>query len=124
MAWFKAYSTLARHPKTLKLSRLLRVDRRYAVGLLHDLFTWGTSAADKNGVLVGLVAEDIWSALDFPPKKGAEVVAALVEVGYLDETGDGYAIHNWYDYNGKYSEDREKGRDRVRRYRNKQETDV
>ena len=49
MAWFEAHETLARHPKTLKLARHLKAERRYAVGLLYDLFSWGLTAADKDG---------------------------------------------------------------------------
>ena len=62
--WFEAHETMARHPKTLKLARLLKVDRRYAVGLLHDLFSWGLTAAEKDGALRGMEAVDIASALD------------------------------------------------------------
>lgn len=107
MAWFEAHDTMARHPKTLKLARLLNMERRYAVGLLHDLFSWGLYAAGKDGALEGLTAADIAQALDYPPKKGAAVVLALVAAGYLDETPDGYAIHDWYDYAGKLAEHRE-----------------
>ena len=64
MAWFEAHDTMARHPKTLKLARLLNADRRYAVGLLHDLFSWGLYSADKEGRLPGLTAADIAQALD------------------------------------------------------------
>lgn len=107
LAWFEAHDTMARHPKTLKLARLLNVDRRYAVGLLHDLFSWGLYAAAKDGELHGLTAADIAQALDYPPKKGAAAVEALVASGYLEETPDGYAIHDWYDYAGKLAERRE-----------------
>lgn len=107
MAWFEAHDTMARHPKTLKLARLLNVDRRYAVGLLHDLFAWGLYAAGKSGELTGLAAPDIAQALDYPPKKAVAVVGALVEAGYLDQTEDGYSIHDWYDYAGKLNERRE-----------------
>lgn len=107
MAWFEAHDTMARHPKTLKLARLLNADRRYAVGLLHDLFSWGLYAAEKDGSLPGLTSADIAQALDCPPKKGAAAVEALVASGYLEESIGGYAIHDWYDYAGKLSERRE-----------------
>lgn len=98
---------MARHPKTLKLARLLNQDRRWAVGLLHDLFSWGLYAAGKDGELKGLTAADVAQALDYPPKKAQVIVGALVEAGYLDETADGYTIHDWYDYAGKLNERRE-----------------
>lgn len=107
MPWFEAHDTMARHPKTLKLARMLGVDRRYAVGLLHDLFSWGLYAAGKDGTLDGLTGADIAQALDYPPKKAQAVVEALLEAGYLDQTEDGYVIHNWYDYAGKLNERRE-----------------
>ena len=101
MAWFEAYETMAKHPKTLKLARLLGVDRRYAVGLLHDLFSWGLSAAGKYGELRGLTAEDIASALELPKRKGLAAVQALQDSGYLEFDGTSYTIHDWYDYAGK-----------------------
>ena len=113
MAWFEAHETLARHPKTLKLARLLGKDRRYAVGLLHDLFSWGLTAADKLGALPGVVAEDIAAALDEPSgKKGLFVVGALLEAGQLELIEDVYYIHDWYDYCGKLMDKREADRKR------------
>ena len=107
MAWFEAHETMAKHPKTLKLARLLGVDRRYAVGLLHDLFSWGLSAAEKYGELRGLTAEDIASALELPKRKGLAAVLALQDSGYLEYDGTSYAIHDWYDYAGKLFDKRE-----------------
>lgn len=103
--WFSAYDTLARHPKTLKLARLLSADRRYAVGLLYDLFSWGLYAAKKDGTLSGLQADDISAALDW--QKKTDVVSALIESGYLERHGDEYKIHDWYDYAGKLADRRE-----------------
>lgn len=119
MPWFEAHDTMARHPKTLKLARLLGQDRRWAVGLLHDLFSWGLYAANKDGALTGLAAADIAQALDYPPKKAGVLVGALVEVGYLEEGPDGYAIHDWYDYAGKLYDSREKNREKNQRYRDR-----
>lgn len=120
MAWFEAHDTMARHPKTLKLARLLKVDRRYAVGLLHDLFSWGLTAAGKDGELIDLEPEDIAAALDAPSgKKGLALVAALVESGYLDLLDGTYSIHDWYDYAGKLYDKKEKDRERIRQYREK-----
>ena len=63
MAWYEAHQTLSRHPRTLRLARLLKTDRRCAVGLLHDLFAWGLDAAGKYGELPGRLAPpdpDAW----------------------------------------------------------------
>ena len=113
MAWYEAHQTMARHPKTLKLARLLKQDRRYAVGLLHDLFSWALDVAGKYGDLPGLEAEDIAVALDMPGKKGLAIVAALVDAGYLERDDRGtYGIHDWYDYAGKLMDRREADKQR------------
>ena len=110
MAWYEAHQTLSRHPRTLRLARLLKTDRRYAVGLLHDLFAWGLDAAGKYGELPGLTAGDIAAALELGGKKGVQTVEALVSAGYLTKGAEGYAIHDWYDYAGKLMERREADR--------------
>lgn len=120
MAWFEAHDTLARHPKTLRLARLLGVRRREAVGLLHDLFSWGLTSALKYGELPGLTAEDIAEALDYPRKGAGKIVGALIESGYLDQDGGTYRLHDWYDYAGKLYDSREKNREKNQRYRDKQ----
>ena len=107
MAWYEAHQTLSKHPKTLKLASLINCERRYAVGLLHDLFTWGLDAAKKDGTLPGLDEKEIASALDFSGKKGKAIVAALVESGYLELHENTYKIHDWYDYAGKLADQRE-----------------
>lgn len=117
MAWYEAHQTMTRHPKTLKLARLLKVDRRYAVGLLHDLFSWALDVAGKYGELPGMTDEDIAAALDMPGKKGVQTVAALVESGYLEWDGEAYSIHDWYDYAGKLMDKREADKERMRKKR-------
>ena len=111
MAWFECHQTMARHPKTLRLARLLKVDRRYAVGLLVDLFSWGLDVAGSDGTLPGVCAEDIAAALDLG-KKGDTAVAALHDAGYLEWDGSTWKIHDWSDYAGKLLERRAKDRAR------------
>lgn len=118
MAWFEAHQTMARHPKTLKLARLIKKDRRYAVGLLHDLFSWALDCAQKDGTLPGMTADDIAAALDFTGKTGLSVVEALVESGYVEEDEPGlYRVHDWYDYAGKLAEQREATKRRQQAFR-------
>lgn len=115
MAWFEAHQTMARHPKTLKLARLIKKDRRYAVGLLHDLFSWALDCAQKDGTLPGMTADDIAAALDFTGKTGLSVVDALIESGYVEKDEPGlYRVHDWYDYAGKFIDKREADRARKR----------
>ena len=125
MAWFEAHQTLARHPKTLRLARELKKDRRYTVGLLFDLFSWALDTANASGELRGVEAEDIAMALGFSGKAGRSVVEALLTAGYLEIRGDGqYAVHDWYDYSGSYKETqehiREKNKERQQKWRDRQ----
>ena len=121
MNWYKAYDSLSRHPKTLKLARLLNIRRRETVGLLHDLFSWGIYAADKYGRLRGAEAGDIGTALEY--RDGEKLAGALVEAGFLEIDGGDYVIHEWYEYNGALNESLEKRRrqtrERVKKYRDR-----
>lgn len=121
MAWFEAHDTMGKHPKTLKLAEALGMKRREAVGLLHDLFSWGLYAAQKNGELANMSEIQIGLALDCETKRSArKVVSALLESGYLEQDENGvYFIHDWYDYAGRYCEERDRNRERVKAHRNK-----
>ena len=112
--WYEAHDSMAKHPKTLKLARLLKVKRREAVGLLHDLFSWALYAADKYGRLNGLERGDIAAALEMTGKAGDRTVDALVDAGYLELSDGLYSVHDWYDYAGKFSDERERDRARKR----------
>ena len=121
MAWYEAHQTMAKHPKTLKLARLLKVDRRYAVGLLHDLFSWALDCAKSDGELPGMTDQDIATALDFAGKKGETTVSALTECGYLDLRDGVYFVHDWHDYAGKLADKREADKLKMRRYRERKD---
>lgn len=121
MAWIELHQQRQRHPKTLRLAALLKKDRRYACGLLDDLWTWGLDAAGEDGALYGLEESDIAVALDYPPAKGKTLVSALIESGYLDERDGTYYLHDWADYSGGFVTQRNAlrnaNRERQRRYR-------
>lgn len=115
--WFPVYQTLARHPKTLKLARLLKIKRREAVGLLIDIFTWALQSADQDGVFSDLLAEDIAEALDYPRR--SNLVSVLIEAGWLEQVGEHFALHDWGDYTGSLYVTRAKNREKNKRYRDK-----
>jgi hypothetical protein len=115
---------MARHRKTLKLSRTLKISRREAIGLLIDLWTWGMDNADKDGLLTGLEAEDIAEAMDYPRKRGVAIVDAIVDAGYIDRTDSGYVLHDWYTYCGKLNDKREDTKRRVEAYRSNRKKPV
>jgi len=112
MAWMELHQTMPRHPKTLKLARLLGVKRREACGILIDLWTWALDVSDTNGRLDGIISEDIADALDYPRKKGEWLVSALVDATLFDVDGDTYILHNWNQYAGKLNDKRESDRQR------------
>jgi len=121
LAWIELHQTRQRHPKTLRLASALGISRREACGLLDDLWTWALDAAQIDGLLLGMSAADIASALDYPRKQGDALLDALTRSGYMDVTSDGeYALHDWYDYAGKLNDKRAKNKARVERYRNAQ----
>ncbi|MDO4549304.1 MAG: hypothetical protein Q4D04_14535, partial [Clostridia bacterium] len=129
MAWIELHQTRARHPKTLRLAALIKKDRRYACGLLDDLWLWALDAADRDGKLKGVSREDMAVALDLSGKEGTRVVAALIASGYVEESENGeMTIHDWYDYTGKLNDKRsvrrEQTRERQRRLRARTETDA
>jgi hypothetical protein len=120
--WLELHQEMARHKKTLTLARLLKVDRRYAVGLMVDLWSWGLDNADADGSLNGLTADDIAMALDWPMKKADALISAFQQAGWLDNHDGTYALHDWSDYTGKLSEQREiqKEQNRIRQQRRRE----
>lgn len=118
--WFEAHDTMGKHPKTLRLAQLLNIKRREAVGLLFDLFSWGLTAAKKDGALDGLTDVDIGMALDCTTKpQSKKLVKALVDAGYMEYQDGTYYIHEWYDYCGRLNDQREMNRKRKQRERDK-----
>lgn len=93
--WLELHQEMPKHKKTLALARLLRVDRRYAIGLMIDLWTWGLDNADREGSLTGMTQEDIALALDWPAKKAAGLIKALIDAGWLEQHGETYVMHEW-----------------------------
>lgn len=99
-----------RHRKTRRLSRSLsmadlgldleadKIPRWVAMGILTA--AWDELGdLEPDGNLSAYTAEDIADAIDFDGNADA-LVNALVEAGYLDKSGDGYAFHDWHLYEG------------------------
>lgn len=117
--WLELHQEMPRHKKLLVLARLLKVDRRYAVGIMIDLWTWSLDNADSDGNLSGMTADDIEMALDWPAKKSGELIAALLKAKLLEDRDGTYALHDWADYTGKLSERREIKREQDRKRQEK-----
>ena len=81
------------HHKARKLKKRLGAD-----GLMALLQLWAYAAKLRaDGDLSGMTVEDIELASGWDGTEGA-LVAALVEVGFLDQNGEAYALHDWEDH--------------------------
>ena len=114
MAWLESHQTLANHPKTLKLARLLNVSRVTAVGHLHFLWWWALDYA-QDGKLGKFDEFDIAVAADWQGEP-AVFLNGLIRAGFLDESGD---IHDWSEYAGRLVERRRADAERKRQARSK-----
>jgi len=101
MAWIESHSTLARHPKTLRLARRLGVSVPTAIGHLHLLWWWALEFAESGDLSV-YEPDDIADACEWKGD-GRQFWEALIEVRFLDACG---AIHDWYEYAGRLLEQR------------------
>lgn len=112
MAWIESHQELGRHPKMKKLARRLHISRPTAIGHLHYLWWWALDFA-QDGVLDKFDNDDIAEAMEWEGDSD-ELVAALIESGYIDETNHGLMLHDWGEYAGKLLERRAKDRARKR----------
>ncbi len=112
MAWIMSHQSLARHPKTRKLARLLGISLPDAIGRLHLLWWWALDYAD-DGDLSGFDDSDIADAMLWEGDPTA-LTAALVASGFMDEDRK---IHDWWDYAGQLVERRRADAERHRRQR-------
>lgn len=85
---------LPAHRKTKRLKRLLGFEGCW----MHVCVLLWARVERPDGNLAGLTAEDIELAVDWAGAPGA-LVAALVEVGFLDGGEGTYALHDWDDHN-------------------------
>jgi hypothetical protein len=91
---FRVSVTFMTHIKTRKLQRKLGPE---AVLSLMHLFSH--CASDRqDGNLSGMSVDDIELAAYWGGQPGV-FVENLVDVGYLDQDGDGYRVHDWSDHN-------------------------
>ncbi|MEK4113253.1 hypothetical protein MHH92_23585 [Paenibacillus sp. FSL M7-1414] len=106
MLWIKSYVATDRDPKTGKLCRRTGMDRPTAVGALHMFWWWAVDWA-PDGDISEIEAADIADVMHF---KGdpEELISALNEAGYIEETEAGRGIVNWMDIGGKIIQNKEK----------------
>lgn len=106
MPWIESHQSLARHRKTLEAVAILKVDRHKLIGHLQELWWWGLDNADSSGLVGHAAAEAIAAAAGWPLRDAKRFVETLRVVGFLDQTEQGYALHDWDDYTGRLSTQR------------------
>lgn len=117
MFWIESHQALRNHPKTLKLARLLGVEKTTAIGILHCLWWWALDYA-QDGDVTRYDAEDLAVACEWGGD-AAQLLSSLRSVGFMDDS----QLHDWEEYGGRWLKNREKYRtanaDRQKRHREK-----
>lgn len=122
MAWIESHQDLARHPKTIRLARLLGVSLPQVIGHLHLLWWWALDFA-QDGDLTGWEPADIATVAQYDGDPDTFVDALLTcgrdgQAGFLERLPDGrLVIHDWHEYAGKYAQQRQRDAERKRRSR-------
>lgn len=109
MAWIESHTTLREHPKRKRLSRLLAINARETIGLLHILWWWVLDFAPE-GDLSAYSDEDIADSIDWEGDAG-HLVAALTQAGFMDEDRQ---VHDWDEFAEKWIARRRANAERMR----------
>lgn len=101
--WFRAEADAPRHRKVARLRRLVREDEvgdlAKAMGALYLL--WAEACKLREwGALPGYSEEDVEAVCDWEGAPG-KLCSALLEVGLLDRTSDGFRVHGWEKFVGR-----------------------
>lgn len=112
MAWLESHQNIWRHPKTMKLARILGATIPTAVGHLHGLWYWCMDYA-PDGVISDFDAEDVALAAMWEGEP-QDFISALIKTRFVDDENGVLRIHNWSEYTGKLLEKQAKDRERKR----------
>lgn len=130
MAWISVHQSIV-GPKLRQFRSLLGCSQWEAEGILVSLWLWGLDNADKYGLISFADRSDIEIALSGSSKASnlslSQVVDALIESGWIDETSDGIYIHDWEMWQEQWykaKERREKDTNRKRESRSKVKADA
>jgi hypothetical protein len=119
MSYVPIHQSVLTHRKTLKLARLLDLDKFSAVGRLIALWTWSMDHAGADGSLAGIEPDILADVCDYKGKP-SELVEALLSCGFLEVDDAGHwRIHDWEQYGGKLAERRDAHAARMRAARRK-----
>lgn len=121
LPWIQVYSNLADHPKIYALVDRMKLRRNSeAVGIVVSLWLWAAKNA-PDGDLSGFPERAIADAVGYSSSYAGKLCQLLVETRWLDETENGYALHDWVEYApaiiDMYEKDKNRTRERVRKFR-------
>lgn len=126
MAWIELHDTLPDHPKVIRASASLKIDKDAFTGKLIRLWVWALNNRE-DGRLLEEEEDTIAEIMRFKGKP-AGLIAALLDARLIEKTEDGYRIHDWEEHVSMLMAKREKKRaqtrERVKRNREKVLHDV
>lgn len=127
MSFVQVQQSLVSHRKTLRLARLLGIDRYAVCGRLVALWAWCLDNA-LGGCLGDIDAEILADVMGWDAGMGkpAELLEALLTSGFLEvNPSDGRMhIHDWHEHMGRLIEKREASAERMRRMRARNAADA
>jgi len=115
LAWIEIHQSLPTHKKTLLASDALGITPVHLMGHMVAFWLWALDNV-PDGDLDNISPRVIARAAQWEGDP-EQFVGALISVGFIDETGNGLAIHDWYDYAGRLIERRIAERERSRQRR-------
>lgn len=117
MAYIEVHQSLLSHRKTLRLCRVLQMDRFCVAGRLVALWSWAIDNAPEGWVAAGdsdLIADVMgWQG------EPSVLCGAMVSAGFLDEAEGAYVLHDWMDYAGRLMEQRKSNAKRQQAWRDR-----
>lgn len=115
--WFPVHQEVTRHPKTKKLSRILKISNQEAVGYLIFLWSWACDYA-KDGILEEL-KEEIEDGCDWRGEPSV-LLDALIQSRFIIDTEEvGLVINDWDEYGKKCFDKKQQNNERQKKYREK-----
>jgi hypothetical protein len=104
MAWIESHQALGQHPKTIAFAEQLHVSLPTAVGHLQYLWWWALDFAPSGQIRTtpAVIAHAcLWRG------SAQKFWQSLILAGFIDVDEDVVTIHDWMDYGGKLTVQRE-----------------
>jgi hypothetical protein len=119
LPWIQLASDWKGNKKAIRLRVFL--EDEWAWAYVVSLWCW-TAQHQGDGLIEGPGALSVIAEAAGWKGDPKHFVDCLLRAELLDETTNGYAVHDWADYAGAHIEKREKERKRLRTYRNRTRT--